>query len=465
MFKRIYLLVILFGSSLFYGCEDMIRIDPPLDQVVAEDVFKSDVTAKAALSGLYSSFSQSQTQLQQLTIAAGLAADELRYFRAVTGTSEVAANTYNSTNTTVYSLFQDFYGAIYKANSVIEGAAAGSITPALKVRLTAEAKFLRAYCYFYLVTLFDGVPLVLQTDVNATAMLPRNTTADVYTQIVKDLLEARADLPHDYANSGGFRYGANYYAATALLARVYLFTGQYALAESSAGEVIAKSDLYTLIPSANLANGVFAQNNSEAIFQFMAWLTSTNRYTSEGSAFVPSATATAVSYGITTTLVNAFEPGDLRRTAWIKDVTFSGVAYYVPYKYKNTTSITTVTAGEYPTVLRLAEQYLIRAEARARIGSDVNGALADLNVIRTRAGLTESTTSDATALISAILEEKRKELFLELGHRWIDLRRSGTIDAVMNNAKNTWVTTAALFPIPQAAVDANPNLLPNNPGY
>lgn len=443
----------------------MIKIDPPLDQVVAKDVFESEVTAKAALSGLYSSFSQSQTQLQLLTIIGGLAADELVYYQAVAGFSEVAANTYNSANTNVATLFSEFYSAIYKANSIIEGVSTGSVSEALKLRLTAESKFLRAYCYFYLVTLFDAVPLVLQTDVNVTAMLPRASAEAVYTQIVKDLVEAKADLPEDYSNSATFRYGVNKYAATALLARVYLFTGNNALAESSASEVIAKTDLYTLIPSANLSTGVFARNNTEAIFQFMAWLTSTNAYTSEGSTFIPSATAASTSYGVSDAMFNSFGATDLRRAAWIRDVTLSGVTYHIPYKYKNTTTVTTVSPGEYPTVLRLAEQYLIRAEARARIGSDITGALADLNVIRTRAGIDVSTTTDATALIDEIIEEKHKELFLELGHRWIDLRRTGKIDAVLSGIKTSWIPTAALFPIPQAAVDANNNLLPNNPGY
>jgi hypothetical protein len=288
----------------------------------------------------------------------------------------------------------------------------------------------------------------------------------VYAQIVQDLNDVREALPEDYSNSGGFRYGPNKYVATALLARVYLYMGQYALAEQAASEVIGNTTLYELIPSANLANGVFVQSNREAIFQFMAWLASTNVYTAEGSAFVPSATATAVTYSLSTALIGAFEPGDLRRAAWTKNVTISGVPYTVAYKYKNTTSITTVTPGEYPTPLRLAEQYLIRAEARARQGGGkVAGALEDLNAIRTRAGLNPSETTGEEALIDEILEEKRKELFVELGHRWLDLRRSGKIDAVLGAAKTTWVPTAALFPIPQAAVDANPNLLPNNPSY
>jgi hypothetical protein len=414
---------------------------------------------------LYSSFSQSQSQLLDLTIAAGLSADELKEYQTAITYEELAGNSYDATNSTISTLFTDFYGGIYKANSIIEGATNGSLTASLRVRLLAEAKFLRAYCYFYLVNLFGEVPLVLETDVNVTAKLPRVSVASVYAQIIKDLTDAKADLLTDYSNSATFRYGPNKYAAAALLARVYLYTGDYAQVESQATEVIGKTDLYELIPSTSMATGVFTRNSKEAIFQFMAWLTSTNTFTAEGSGFIPPATATVAPYELTESLVNDFETGDLRRTNWVKDVTITGVLYHIPYKYKNTMSVTTVTPGEYPTILRLAEQYLIRAEARARIGDDLDGALADLNAIRTRAGLAESTTTDASVLLTEIAEEKRKELFLELGHRWFDLKRTGDADAVLGLEKDTWLPTAALYPIPQAAVDANSNLLPNNPGY
>lgn len=447
-----------------FGCEEMIEIDPPLDQLTDDNVFRSEVTAKAALSGLYSSLSQSQTQLEQLTIATGLAADELQYHGGVVATTEMESNAYTSTNSTVSTLFSDFYSSIYQANSIIEGAASSTLPEALKVRLTGEAKFIRAYCYFYLVTLFDAVPLVLETDVNVTASLPRASTTVVYAQIIQDLQDAKAVLVDDYSNSDGARYVANKYAATALLARVYLFTGDYAKAEQNAGEVIANTELYTLVPSENLRTDVFSQNNSEAIFQFPAWLQSDEIMTSEGNTLVPWEFAFSVTYSLNDALVNSFEEGDLRRDAWILDFELDEL-YHIPYKYKNTFFVIEVENGEYPTVLRLAEQYLIRAEARARIGSDLDGSRADLNTIRSRAGLEENTTTDATALIGEILEESRKELFLELGHRWTDLRRSGTIDAVLGGVKEAWVPAAALFPIPQGAVDANPALLPNNPGY
>jgi hypothetical protein len=196
------------------------------------------------------------------------------------------------------------------------------------------------------------------------------------------------------------------------------------------------------------------------------FVSATNQYTNEGATLLPSTLTGAVTYAINPDLLQAFDAGDYRRTRWIKDVTVSGTLYSVANKYKYATNALAVTAGvtEYQVVLRLAEQYLIRAEARARIGADITGALSDLNVIRLRAGLTASTTTDPTTLLTEIALENRKELFVEQGLRWFNLKRTGQADAVLGALKPTWTAKAKLLPIPQAAIDANFNLT-QNPGY
>lgn len=139
---------------------------------------------------------------------------------------------------------------------------------------------------------------------------------------------------------------------------------------------------------------------------------------------------------------------------------------FTPYKFKYKTSTLAIAAGvsECPMILRLAEQYLIRAEARVKIGTNLSGALADLNVVHIRAGLPESTTIVPAALIDEIALENRKEFFCEQAHRWFDLKRTGKADAVIGALKPTYTTNAQLLPIPQSAIDANPNLT-QNPGY
>src|SRR5690606_15081809 len=115
-------------------------------------------------------------------------------------------------------------------------------------------------------------------------------------------------------------------------------------------------------------------------------------------------------------LLQAFESGDQRRVAGVDSVIVDSTMYYFPAKYKVQTG-----AGqkEYSMVLRLAEQYLLRAEARARMGN-VSAARADIDSVRRRAGLPPATAGNTTALLAAIAQERRVELFTEWGHRWLD---------------------------------------------
>ena len=118
-------------------------------------------------------------------------------------------------------------------------------------------------------------------------------------------------------------------------------------------------------------------------------------------------------------------------------------------------------------MFRLAEQYLIRAEARAQ-QNNISGAQADLNAIRTRAGLANVTATTQTGLVTAIYHERQIELFTEFGHRWFDLKRTGQLDAVMGIAApqkgGTWASYKALIPIPASEISINPHLT-QNPGY
>jgi hypothetical protein len=122
---------------------------------------------------------------------------------------------------------------------------------------------------------------------------------------------------------------------------------------------------------------------------------------------------------------------------------------------------------EYLVVLRLSEQYLVRAEARTHL-NDLSGAAADINVVRNRAGLPDTKATDKTSLLDAIAQERRVELFAEWGHRWLDLKRTATIDTIMNivslSKGSSWNTNAQLYPIPAGDILLNPYLT-QNPGY
>ncbi|HLX91694.1 MAG TPA: RagB/SusD family nutrient uptake outer membrane protein, partial [Puia sp.] len=160
-----------------------------------------------------------------------------------------------------------------------------------------------------------------------------------------------------------------------------------------------------------------------------------------------------------------FEPGDQRRVNWVDSFASAGVTFYYPYKYKLSSSNGSPT--EYLMVLRLAEQYLIRAEAEANLG-DSSDAINDLNLIRSRAGLASYNSASNGPLLSAILHERRVELFMEWGHRWFDLQRTNLINSVMGAPGNfcqqkggIWNPYEALFPIPESEIQLNSKLTQN----
>jgi hypothetical protein len=162
--------------------------------------------------------------------------------------------------------------------------------------------------------------------------------------------------------------------------------------------------------------------------------------------------------------MGSIEPGDERKTNWINSLVIGSTTYYYPFKYK----IKSVAAGapktEYSVVLRLAEQYLIRAEARANL-NNLTGAQSDLNKIRNRAGLPNTIANDVAAILAAVQKERQIELLAEWGHRWFDLKRTGRIDNVLGAIKGSnWQPTDALYPIPQGELLSNSSLT-QNPGY
>jgi hypothetical protein len=157
----------------------------------------------------------------------------------------------------------------------------------------------------------------------------------------------------------------------------------------------------------------------------------------------------------------AFENNDQRKMNWLKTNIVSGQSYYYPFKYK-IRSGTPVT--EYLIVLRLAEQYLIRAEARTR-QNNLQGAKSDLNEIRKRSGLPDTDANTKDEMQIAIEHERQTELFAEWGHRWFDLKRWEKANAVLNLLKApNWQPTDMLYPIPLQEIQRNSALVQNE-GY
>jgi len=443
---------------LVAACKKFVEIGPPDNQITSDIVFSSDASADNAINGIYSEMNNNSDQFSdgRVTLMAGLAADELYYY--FPGAEDefysnqiTIANHQNLTNWFWYPA----YKYIYTCNLSIEKLnASNQLSAGVKKRLIAESKFLRAFCYFHLVNIFGDAPLVQGSDYNQNAVIPRAQVEALYTQMQSDLGEAIADLPENYLTAERAR--ANKFTAMALLAKIYLYQENWSMAENLANGII-DSRVYEL---ENDLNNVFLTGSHESIWQLSSVQASVNTW--EGNHLLPASDLSAPAYLLRPELLNDFEPGDLRKQNWVAAREFDGDTVYYPFKYKVYGNYAPIT--ESYVILRLADLYLIRAEARAQQGN-LQDALDDLNRVRSRAGLTEITGLSQPDLVNIIYHERRIEFFCEFGNRWYDLKRTGRADAVLGSLKpDTWQSTDVLWPIPQNQINQNP-ALKQNPGY
>jgi len=448
----------LFILTSFFSCKKFIQIPPPSNQLVSSTVFSDDNIATAALTGIYSNMMQySGSGVGQLPLNIGVSSDELVNYSTDQYQIQFYTNSVSPTSNRIAGLWggnnNGFYGYIFDANSAIEGLNSSTgVSAAVKQELLGEAKFIRAFSYFYLVNFFGDVPLVTNTDYSSNSKMTRTPQAQVYQQIIADLEDAANLLPTDYSFSNGERVRPNKWAANALLARTFLYTQNWDSAVAQATSIINNSLLYSL----DTLNGIFLKNSTEAIWQLQPVVPGYNTW--DGYIFILTSSPSNVT--LSNTIVNAFDSGDLRRTSWVDSLLSLGETYYYAYKYKVKTS-TTLT--EYYMVLRLAEQYLIRAEAEAQ-QNNIPAAQADLNIIRNRAGLPKTSSGDQQSLLSAIMKERQIEFFCEWGHRWLDLKRTSQIDSVLGIEKPGFIPSASLFPVLENDLLSDPNLT-QNPGY
>ena len=452
--KLVFFACLLVTSS----CKKFVEIPPPPHQIISDEVFTNDATATAAVIGIYHEMMNNSLQFSaaSTTIYAGMYSDELRYYSPSSRDPFINSLLTEDTHGLLSSNFwAAAYRYIYVSNVCLEKlASSSSITPSLKNSLIGEAKFIRAFCYLNLVNLFGDVPLELTSDYRINSTVGRTSVSEVYKQIINDLIDAAENLPVNYSSPDRVR--PNKWTAVALLARAYLYNGDWVKAEATATSVI-NSGVYTL-PS-NLSS-VFQKTSTETIWQLQPVNTLWNTW--EGREFVPPSASSVPGYLLQPGLLSAFEINDNRKTAWVGTKVYSGQTYYYPNKFKVYGNGAPIT--EYYIILRMAELFLIRAEARAK-QNNLTGSVNDLNIIRTRAGLPGTTATDQPSLLTAIENERRIELFIEWGHRWFDLKRTGRANAVIGSLKPaTWQPLHVLWPIPINQINANPALI-QNPGY
>ncbi len=475
--KATYILRSIFCTVLtalmFFSCKKLVEVKPPSTSINSGNVFGGDATAIAAITNMYTSISRVQLPgggIASLSLFPSLSSDELSLYNGATNNAVnyYYKNELSDINISNPDFWTSFYHTIYIANTAIEELGKSTtLTLGIKTQLEGEAKFMRAFCYFYLVNLYGDVPLALSTDYAVNSALTRKPKADVYNRIISDLKDAQNLLSAQYLNANLLnsttdRVRPTRWAATALLARAYLYNSQYINAENEATILINNASLFNL-PSLNY---VFLKNSSEAIWQLQPVNAGWN--TEDAKIFILPANGPDAGFYyfyLSPQMVNSFENNDQRKTSWTRAVSVGANTYYYPYKYQSATYNNPVT--EYKMVFRLAEQYLIRAEAKAQLNK-IAEAKDDLNLIRTRAGLGGTTASDKPSLLAAILRERHVELFTEWSHRWFDLKRTNNVDAVMSvvtpQKGGSWNTNWQWYPITRNELLANPNL-EQNAGY
>jgi hypothetical protein len=455
-FKKLHTLFGILAAVIMFSCDELIEVDNPRTQLIKSTIFEDDITAQAAVAGLYTRFSSNAGSYSSITYLASLSADEATLVNNALD-EQFYDNAIVETNSRVQDVWSGSYERIYLANSIIEGLHNSRITTALKNQLTGEALFLRAFSHFYLVNIFGDVPYITTTDYEENGTASRETVSTVYEKLIKDVIDAHDLLANDYSYSNGERVRVNRWVANAFLARVYLFNGNWQAAEDLATAVIESSEIFDLVELTD----VFLKNSKETIWQLMP--ISTQKYTNDAGVFYRPSYASGYPV-LTQWQFDAFDDDDARKTAWVKSGSSGALTWHYPVKYREVQA--TATGAEYSTVIRLAELYLIRAEARVRLGklTGAGSATEDINVIRDRAGLPETEASSETDLLRAIDQERRAELFTEWGHRWLDLKRTNRAATVLEPIKAGWQDTDILYPIPQAERLLNPNL-DKNPGY
>lgn len=448
------------------SCNKFVDVSPPINKITSQELFKDDANATSSVLGIYSLISSFYVGIMNgaLTAYGGLAADELAYTSYDATVKEFQNNSISSTNSSnQVGIWTHAYKLIYQINACIEGiTSSNGISTNTKKQLVGECKVVRAMIYFYLIQLYGAVPLITTTDFNITSVQGRTAAKDVYGLILSDLIDAKSLLTASYPTAGRIR--PNLYTAEAILARVYLFQGNWTMAETESTNII-NNPQYSLQPD---LNKVFLVGSSEAIWQITSVVDGMN--TREGSTFINTNLSAIPSYLISDQLLTAFEPGDPRKNAWIAPRTVAGRTYYFPYKYKVPFGTSGTAITENYMMLRLAEQHLIRAEAKIRQGK-IDEGINDLNTLRKRArgsnnniltNLPTGVSSDIA--LSFVLKERRIELMTEWGHRWFDLKRLQLSNAILSPIKPSWKDTDTLFPIPANEIIINGNLTQNN-GY
>ncbi|ABG57841.1 RagB/SusD domain-containing protein [Cytophaga hutchinsonii ATCC 33406] len=455
--KRIVFLVsIIIITATVFSCKKM--LDPkPVNAVSDENPIFDLTSSQTALRGVYRALGNTGYYGESWVTLGFFPSGDIKNL-TTGGASNLVTVNYRSDDVNFSTTWNAIYMTINRANNVIAKVPAVTdplLTTALKNQYVGEAKFIRALCYFDLARGWGGVQLVLEPTGSLTNIPARSRSSleDTYTQILKDLADAESLLNPTAALN---KIRVTKETVWALRARVHLYKQEWALADEYATKLIAPGKYILVKPfNAWFANGITASDESIFELEFSPQNPSTIRAqmqhpTNNGTyryaptdAFVEILRTPAIAGG---------------RRALIDSATQKGITQWFGNLYYRS------TATDPAYILRIAEMYLIRAEARAHTG-DLSGSLDDLNEIRKRADVPLSASATEEDLLLDIENERRLEFFLE-PHRWFDLVRTGRAKVVLEGLSSATKVDSweNVFPIPNLQIQLDKNLI-QNPGY
>ncbi|MDF9799437.1 hypothetical protein OKW21_004700 [Catalinimonas alkaloidigena] len=476
--KRIYI-IFLSCTLAFSACDDSLDEITPEQSLSEDQAFANYNNANGVLIGTYDLMQDLHVFGSQPQFISDFITDNVNFTGSFPSLQDFNNYAVNNSNSTVDEVWRDSYQVILGTNAIIANAPLiEDATDEEKLALEGEARFVRAITYFMIANLYSqpygvsqgsnlSVPLYLEPFTGEVINLPRNTLAEVYSQIEADLLFAEENLSPTAEQ--GF---ASSYSATALLSRLYLYMEDWTAAAQKAEEVIS-SENYSLSNDLSFYNTI----SDEIIFSIENNATDpqsdSDAETSSGSwdSYYTGRDQGGRGDGeFSPDLLALFEeePEDLRGDFYVEDVNFSGEPAIYTLKYDNGND----NSSDYAAI-RLAEIMLNRAEALVELNGINEEAIGLVNEIRNRAGLTTAWTvgdfASATELLEAIYTERRKELAFE-GHRRMDLLRTGK--PLRTEAPSSVAITdagvgvvagdpKAVWPIPQSQLNINPMLEPN----
>ncbi|HLZ87413.1 MAG TPA: RagB/SusD family nutrient uptake outer membrane protein [Puia sp.] len=454
------------------GCSKNFINKTPNDSLLTSQALGDANALQSALNGAYNQLGQVSVYGRDLPVVGDLMADNT-YVQLKNSNRYISQYNYSVTKLDAVpsEVWPGCYAAILRANQIIDSKLTGTKVNEIK----AQAYAIRALMYFKLVTYFAkpyttdttalGVPLVLHY---APYALPtRNTVGTVYNQMVSDLKAAMPIAPA-YVNS----VTLNKYAIEGLLARVYLYMADYKDAEAAATDVINNSG-FSLVSAANLpafwANPGVQTDQTEVMFEVNQDVLVNNGFDDFGGIYF-NGYADLYCSG---QLYNLYSQTDARIALIDSGTTAAGTFAWQVVKFPNAGN----SDKDNLKVIRLAEVYLIGAESAARL-NDPTTAQGWLNTLMTNRDPAFAGYSDiGQTLINDIIQERRKELAFE-GDRFFDLNRlglqinraanAGALPAGIGNVNLTiaWPDNRRVAPIPNAEIQANPNIASQqNPGY